>query len=322
MEPTPDLSQKQALRTARRRFMLLGLGCFVILLSASLLQPLFMRLLPDNKWTLWIYTFAPIYLIAMPLGCLIFRAVPKSNLAQARLTAGQLVVIVFISLFMMYASNFVGVLITTAISMLTGVSNDLPLNDYIMADSWPLKILVMVVLAPMLEEYVFRKQLLDRMVPYGSKLAVVTSALIFGLFHGNLNQFIYATALGLVLGYVYLRTGRLRYTIGIHMGVNFLGSVVSGLILENLDLEALEDPERAMEAMLSPAFLAYCVLLVFILGAMVTGLVLLCIFGKRIRFGRTSQQLPKGKGFVTAWCNVGMILFTALCLFSIVMSLL
>ncbi len=322
MDMTPELTQKQQIRTARIRFMLLGLGCFAILLSASLLQALCMKLIPQNKWTLWICTFAPIYLVAMPLGCLIFRAVPKATLAQSRLTAGQIVVVTFIALFFMYASNFVGVMITTAISMLTGVVNEPAINDYIMADSWILKFLVMVILAPVMEEFVFRKQLLDRMVPYGAKLAVVTSALIFGLFHGNLNQFIYATALGLVLGYVYLRTGRLRYTIGLHMGVNFLGSIVSGAILENLDLEALQDPERVMEVMMTPAFLAYCALLVFILGALVTGLVLLCVFAKKIRFGRTSQQLPHGKGFVTAWCNVGMILFAALCLFSIVMSLL
>ena len=43
------------------------------------------------------------------------------------------------------------------------------------------------------------------------------SGLMFGLFHGNLNQFVYAFVLGLCFGFIYVKTGNIRYTIGLHM---------------------------------------------------------------------------------------------------------
>jgi membrane protease YdiL (CAAX protease family) len=66
--------------------------------------------------------------------------------------------------------------------------------------------------------------------------------------HGNLSQFFYAFGLGLLLGYVYARTGKLRYSIGLHMIINFMGSFVGILILrlsESLDLPALSNMNPA-----------------------------------------------------------------------------
>lgn len=33
-----------------------------------------------------------------------------------------------------------------------------------------------------------------------------------------------------------MKTGEIKYTIGLHMMVNFIGSVVGGLLLQNVDL--------------------------------------------------------------------------------------
>ena len=52
---------------------------------------------------------------------------------------------------------------------------------------------------------------------YGEKTAIVFSALAFALFHMNLFQFFYAFGLGLIFGYVYTRTSRLRYSVLMHM---------------------------------------------------------------------------------------------------------
>ena len=50
-----------------------------------------------------------------------------------------------------------------------------------------------VVLAPVMEELIFRKVLIDRTIVYGDKAAVVLSGLLFGVFHGNFHQFFYAS---------------------------------------------------------------------------------------------------------------------------------
>ena len=56
--------------------------------------------------------------------------------------------------------------------------------------------------APISEEILFRGLVLRSMEPYGKKFAIFASALLFGLFHGNLSQAPFAFVVGLVLGYV------------------------------------------------------------------------------------------------------------------------
>lgn len=58
------------------------------------------------------------------------------------------------------------------------------------------------ILAPIWEELLFRGYVLRTLRPYGKRFAVLGSALLFGLFHGNLLQTPYAVMIGLVLGYV------------------------------------------------------------------------------------------------------------------------
>ena len=58
------------------------------------------------------------------------------------------------------------------------------------------------ILAPVWEELLFRGYILRTLRPYGKRFAILTSAILFGLFHGNLLQTPYALLMGLVLGYV------------------------------------------------------------------------------------------------------------------------
>ena len=58
------------------------------------------------------------------------------------------------------------------------------------------------ILAPVSEELIFRGYILQTLRPYGKKFAIVLSAFLFGIFHGNLLQTPYAFLMGLVLGYV------------------------------------------------------------------------------------------------------------------------
>ncbi|MCC8137832.1 MAG: CPBP family intramembrane metalloprotease [Clostridiales bacterium] len=219
----------------------------------------------------------------------------------------------------MYAGNILGNLVAAALSALTSTSAEAAITTYALADSLVLKILFMVILAPLIEEYVFRRQLIDRMSCYGEKLAVVTSALMFGLFHGNFTQFFYAFALGLLFGYIYLKTGKLRYSAGLHMGINFLGSIVPSALLNMLDLSALENLENletlsfeAIEPLLMQLALYGGYVIVLVVSAIV-GLVLLCRSWRRVSFAQAELELPKGAKFRTAYGNAGMIVFVLGC---------
>lgn len=85
----------------------------------------------------------------------------------------------------------------------------------------PAMFLYACVLGPVAEELLFRGIVLRTLAPFGRKLAVIVSALLFGLFHGNLLQTPYAIVLGLVLGYCALEY-RLVWPMLLHVGSNIL----------------------------------------------------------------------------------------------------
>lgn len=312
-------------KAARRNFSRLGMGAFVILLVSTILQILAGIFLnskyPDGgmpPWMIWLYTFAPLYLVAVPLGLRIICRVPAVPREKHDLRFSQVLTAAVISIFMMYAGNLVGILVTSLLQSLAGITSLNPILSYAtMEDALGLKILVMSVLAPMIEEYIFRKQMIDRMNQYGEKLSVVTSALLFGLFHGNLSQLFYAFALGLVFGYVYLKTGKLRYSIGLHIFINFLGSVIAPLLLQGISIMD-EEALSAMDVLQSPQILLFAAYVICMIGLALAGLVLLCIKSRSICFEQAELELPKGKRFQTVYLNVGMILLIASCLIAIV----
>lgn len=62
--------------------------------------------------------------------------------------------------------------------------------------------LYVTILGPISEELLFRGLLLRLIKPWGKQTAILVSALVFGLFHGNIIQIPFAFLVGLVLGYV------------------------------------------------------------------------------------------------------------------------
>ena len=77
------------------------------------------------------------------------------------------------------------------------------------------------VLAPVAEELLFRGFVLRTLRPYGKRFAILGSAFLFGLFHGNLLQTPYAFLMGLVLGYVAAEYS-IRWAMGLHLFNNFV----------------------------------------------------------------------------------------------------
>lgn len=72
------------------------------------------------------------------------------------------------------------------------------------------------VVAPILEECTFRGIILNILKKYGDKFAIITSALLFALIHGNIFQFFTAFTMGLWLGYLFIKTKSLTLTILMH----------------------------------------------------------------------------------------------------------
>jgi len=77
------------------------------------------------------------------------------------------------------------------------------------------------VLAPVWEELLFRGYVLGTLRPFGKRFSIWGSALLFGLFHGNLLQAPYAVLVGLLLGYISVEYS-LIWSILLHMFNNLV----------------------------------------------------------------------------------------------------
>ena len=149
-ELTYDLSP------ARKAFSRIGLALCTILVASTLVQVIWF-VVPtaiwgeDNKvstssWWMWLGTIVPLYIIAIPLGLLIMHKLPAQAPQDNKLGGKNFLVFLPICFCLMYGGNLIG----TVLSMLlSGGTAQNTVAEYAM-DTNPLKILVMVILAPLL----------------------------------------------------------------------------------------------------------------------------------------------------------------------------
>ncbi len=105
----------------------------------------------------------------------------------------------------------------------------------------PLAVFMLAILPPFCEELAFRG------VVYGGYRrdcrpagAILMSAFLFGLMHGNINQFAYAFVIGIAMAFMVEATGSIWPSILIHICIN-LRSVVAMFLLEHLQSGIFEE---------------------------------------------------------------------------------
>lgn len=94
------------------------------------------------------------------------------------------------------------------------------------------QVICLGIIIPIGEEILMRGLVYKRMTHLISKRrAMVISALIFGLMHGNLVQFLYATGIGILLAYLYERFDTIKAPIFAHMILNLTSVLATKLNL-------------------------------------------------------------------------------------------
>ena len=120
------------------------------------------------------------------------------------------------------------VVILSGLINMTGVieANDEAIS-MMLNGKFVLEIIVYCVVAPAVEELVFRGMVFNRMRSMvGTKRAIWASALIFACMHtGGLLQMAYAFALGYLMAWVYSRYCNLKAPVCIHMAFNIMNYV-------------------------------------------------------------------------------------------------
>lgn len=305
----PDY-ERQAMKETRRCFSRVGLVYLAYLVMVTLSQVAAAAILVKTGLIRYmgneIYMLASIlsmYPVAVPLIGLLTRWVPKKgSVGRETWNLGKLCGFFVVAMGALYMGNIIGNVFMAMVSRIKGEPIINELDTLVMSmEPWTL-VMAVVIVAPIMEELVFRKFLLDRIAGYGHLTAMLVSAFLFGVAHGNFYQFFYAFALGMIFAYVYLHTGKIAYTIGFHMVINFWGSIIPLWLLKVIE-----------HNMAIGSFMALGNLMLMA-GFIICSIILMVLCRNDIFFCPAGDGLRGGKRAAAVWGNLGMILF---CLFGL-----
>lgn len=267
------------------------------------------------------------YLIAMPVTIAIMKQVPVGKMKIRKMRVRD-----FISFYIMLfpiaiLGNIIGRIVNYAISTAFKIPVYNPV-DLILNRTDPVLMLLLIgILAPIMEEFITRKLIIDRTIEYGQGVSIVFSAMIFALIHGNFYQSFYAFGLGACFAYIYVKTGKLRYSSLMHILINS-GSVLLMILLRNSGLmstiEAAELSDiEAVISTLTPVnyaaifgiFLYFLVFLTFV----VIGIVLWVKRSKRLQLQAGSlENYSKSEKAKILFLNWGMLIFILLSIYTFI----
>lgn len=322
---------------ARKQFSRIGLVMFLgtlLIYGVQILVSLIIKKVPaisSNIDLCYVLLYAATYAIAYPVIFLMFKKIPADEgIEKKKMKVSHILIAFAICYAGTYFSNLVGNFITTIISAIRQNQVENVMVTVTDQMSWWCNFLIIVIAAPIMEELLFRKFLIDRMGRYGQGVAIVTSGLMFGLFHGNLNQFAYAFVIGVFFGFIYIKTRNIIYTIILHMITNFIGGFVSVRMLDLIDYDILMEISNYMNTQTVMAYLKeHAVgLVVFMMYSMVLmsivvfGVVMFFVNKRKMKLEAGEVIIEKGQRFKTIILNVGMILFCVFWLVMIVLQLL
>lgn len=157
-----------------------------------------------------------------------------------------------------------------------------------------LNFLCAAVVAPLIEEFVFRGVIMQPLRRFGNVFAVVASALLFGLSHGGPSNVVFAFLCGVALGFVVIASKSLWVGIAVHFLNNFYAVASYELYNAFPSLGAL--PQLIMGAV------------IFALGA---GAVAALLIRRELKLPRVNTTLSRGKRIRAFFVNVPMLLALA-----------
>ena len=253
-----------------------------------------------------IFSLICLYAVAFPIAYLVLRPLPKVLPFKAKMPAWDTVKAICICQAFMTVGSYISAFLLAAASAATGNIPENPIAVTTQSQPIWMTLLFTVILAPVLEEIFFRKLVCDRLTPLGEGYAVVLSSAFFALCHGNFFQLFYAFFVGCFFSFIYVKTGKLRYSMIMHVAVNFIGTVIPTLLQRAVPDGLLDGsvitltPEMALPILLTALYgllsLAVCVF----------GIVTLIKGRRAIRFDSGILPPPKGQVISCLMLNFGV----------------
>lgn len=266
----------------------------------------------------WGIGIIQIYLISLPILYLIVRKMPKIRMKASKMKTHEFFILFAISQALMMAGNIIGSTVNSVLGAMRGEEITDTVADLITTSSVWYTLIIGVIIGPIVEEFIFRKLMIDRLAKFGTVPVIIVSGVSFGLFHGNLHQFFYATFLGTLFAYVTIRYGSWLYSALLHVLANLLGSIGASFYNSLYDKinEALASASAGADVNSGSVILMQLVFNAYTLfeyALIFSGIVLLilAINRKWYVFERNTATvyIPKERMFSCAFSNPGSIMF-------------
>lgn len=310
----PYFSQKQAIRgkikvlSRTDGLAVLGFSLFAFLLSLILFSiPGFQTAYEDNSFfSGMIDVVYSLFVIFVPFFCAFLFLKKRGEIKDLPLgtpyDGKAAVLLVFAGLACCIAGSYATSILSSLVENLFGITFTMPESDMVI-DSVPMFLLTVLgtaVVPACVEEFAIRGVVMQPLRKYGDKFAIVMSAVVFALMHGNMVQIPFAFIAGLAIGYAVVVTGSMWTGVLIHF-LNNLASVIMQTAVDNLS----DDGSTA-------------VILGMVIGILAVGVLCAVLYGKRyarVPMASGNTLLPtaeKNKAYV---CTVPMILAILLLVF-------
>ena len=241
------------------------------------------------------------YVLPLPILMFLMKKLETRQITAERINIATFIKYICITFTLMWIGNIIGLAITYGLGNIIQSDISNPVHELINSSDIWLNLILVSVIGPIFEEFIFRKLLIDRTIKYGARVSIILSAVMFAFFHGNLNQFFYALFMGGFFAYVYIKTGKLTYTIILHILVNFMGSVIS-LIVAQCATALTQGTYVPLDLGI---ILIY---FVFLATAMLVGLISLLSY-KKSKFMGSKTEISLKQPLKTMFLNYGMIAF-------------
>ena len=298
-------NDKKILRTMGNWFGF-AIICFIVLqlivgTIIGLLSGVFSKLnllYDDDNVSMAYQIIASVFFILVPF-VIAYVALKKKKIAgilpfgtpyNAKAAVGLTMFCVPLMIFSTFAINLISAVFQEAIGITFTTGFEDP--KIVSAEGIFIAVLSTAVLPAVIEEFIIRGVVMQPLRRFGDKFAIVASALIFGIMHGNMVQIPYTLVAGLFFGYLVVATGSIWPSIILHFINNFYSVAV---------LAVYDNAGDSVGATVSALFIG-----LFVISGIIGGLIYFPM-NYKTPLKKGVNTLKTGEKFSALFVNVPMI---------------
>ena len=248
--------------------------------------------------------------MGIPVLLFIIRGISFEPLKKNKINVGMFFKALCAGFFLGISGNIISSVINSIVSSGGGVASVSKIDDYLDKNFNVLLVVYIAIVGPVIEELLFRKVLIDKLYRYGKPLAMITSGLIFGLVHGNIEQFFYTFFIGCFLAFVYLKTGNIKMCIALHCVVNSFSLMITYLFIKLPILSNIGDPTELVDAITKDKNLMTMTLFLaaFVIAEYIMAFIGLIVFVTHFKSFTFNEENPRRASVAKCWITPGMLL--------------